>query len=156
MLTYLIQASLDIIERKDAKSIEAEWLEFLYDEVLVYYETDGRDFSGFHLDKNPFLTNLQAQLGFQLIDDMKNVQEGHENVFYFKNSKGAKIESWFFHLRNAIAHNRIFVNTDDGSIILQDAKSGNLSMYGEIVSFEKLKDIITGIKNNYKNEKQQV
>ncbi len=144
---------MGIIERKETKNIKAEWLEFLYNEVLVYYETDGRDFSGFHLDKNPFLTNLQIQIGFQLVDDMKNAQEGQENVFYFKNSKGAKIESWFFHLRNAIAHNRIFTKANEDSLILQDAKSGNLSMYAEIVSFEKLKEIISEIKKNYKNEK---
>lgn len=141
---------MEILERKETKSIKAEWLEFLYDEVLVYYETDGRDFSGFHLDKNPFLANLQKQLGFQLIDDMKNAQEGQENIFYFKNSKGAKIESWFFHLRNAIAHNRIFTKANEDTLILQDVKSGNLSMYAEIVSFEKLKEIITEIKKNYK------
>lgn len=144
---------MEILERKETKSIKAEWLEFLYDEVLVYYETDGRDFSGFHLGKNPFLANLQKQLGFQLIDDMKNAQEGQENVFYFKNSKGAKIESWFFHLRNAIAHNRIFTKANEDTLILQDAKSGILSMYAEVVSFEKLKEIVLDIKRSEKNEK---
>ena len=118
---------MEILERKETKSIKAEWLEFLYDEVLVYYETDGRDFSGFHLDKNPFLANLSIF-----------------GVF------GAKIESWFFHLRNAIAHNRIFTKANEDTLILQDVKSGNLSMYAEIVSFEKLKEIITEIKKNYK------
>ncbi len=141
---------MEIIERKETKSIKAEWLEFLYDEVLVYYETDGRDFSGFHLDKNPFLDNIQNQIGFKLISNMNNAQEGQENVFYFKNSKGSKIESWFFHLRNAIAHNRMFVDANNGHIILQDANSDNLSMYAEIVSYEKLKEIIVEIKRNYK------
>jgi len=141
---------MELFERKETKSIKAEWLEFLYDEVLVYYETDGRDFSGFHLDKNPFLDNLQNQLGFKLISNMNNVQEGQENVFYFKNTKGAKIESWFFHLRNAIAHNRIFVDANNGHIILQDANSDNLSMYAEIASFEKLKEIVLEIKKNEK------
>lgn len=145
---------MEIIERNGTKSIKAEWLEFLYDEVLVYYETDGRDFSGFHLDKNPFLDNLQNQLGFKLISSMDNAQEGQEDVFYFKNSKGSKIESWFFHMRNAIAHNRIFVDANKDTLILQDAKSGNLSMYAEIASFEKLKEIIVDIKRNEKNEKK--
>lgn len=141
---------MEIIKRNAAKNAMAGELEFLYDEIIVYYETDGRSYEGFHLDKNPFLKKLQVQLGFELIDDMKKAQEGQPNIFYFKKSKDTKIESWFFHLRNAIAHNRVFKVPQKGCIILEDVNSNQLSMYAEISSFAKLKEIITEIKNNYK------
>jgi hypothetical protein len=135
--------------RKHNRIIKDDWLTFLYEEVLLYCENDSVDFSGYNLNKNPFLTELQQKHQFSLIDKMKDVKKGQTDTFYFTNSKG-KIESFFSHLRNALAHNRIFVNPNDLSFIIEDKSGEKLTMYAEVSSFEKLKQIVTEIKKNYK------
>ena len=135
--------------RKHNRIIKDDWLTFLYEEVLLYCENDSVDFSGYNLNKNPFLTELQKKHHFSLIDKMKDVKKGQTDTFYFTNSKG-KIESFFSHLRNALAHNRIFVNPNDLSFIIEDKSGEKLTMYAEVSSFEKLKQIVIEIKKNYK------
>ena len=136
-------------KRKQNRVIKEAWLIFLYEEVLLYCENDSVDFSGYNLKKNPFLAELQKKHQFSLIDKMKDVRKGQTDTFYFTNSKG-KIESFFSHLRNALAHNRIFVNPNDLSFIIEDKSGNKLTMYAEISSFEKLKQIVTEIKKSYK------
>ena len=145
-------ANIEISKRTGERNIDSTRIDFLYEEVLLYYETDGRDFSGYNLNKNPFLTKLEDKLQFKLVDDMKKVQKGNPDFFYFKKSKDSKIESWSFHLRNAIAHNRIFKKKDSEALILEDVFNSDLSMYAEVSSFEKLKSIITEIKKSYKKD----
>lgn len=140
-------------KRIDKRVIEPEWLQYLYDEVLLYCENDDTDFSGYNLHTNRFLAKLQKELSFSLIDNTKNIEEGNKDVFYYSNSNGKiKIESWFIHLRNAIAHNRIFKLSDKDELILEDVNNNQITMYAEISSFDKLKQIITKIKENYKKD----
>lgn len=136
-------------KRKQNRAIKEDWLSFLYEEVLLYCENDSVDFRGYNLNKNPFLTELQKKCQFSLNGEMKDVKKGQTDTFYFTNTKG-KIESFFSHLRNALAHNRIFVNSIDLTFIIEDKSGNRLTMYAEVSSFEKLKLIVTEIKKNYK------
>lgn len=136
-------------KRISNRNLDLKWLEVLYDEVLIYCENDTVDFSGYNLTKNPFLTKLQTDMNFALIANMKEAKVGQLDTFYFSRS-GGKIESWFKHLRNALAHNRIFITSNDKRLILEDETKNHLSMYAEVSSFEKLKQIITSIKKNFK------
>ena len=129
--------------------IESECLSVLYDEVLLYCENDTTNFSGYNLKKNPFLDKLQKDMDFALVANMKEAKNGQLDTFYFSRS-GGKIESWFKHLRNALAHNRIFITSNGKGLIFEDEAKNHLSMYAEVSSFEKLKDIITAIKKNCK------
>lgn len=96
-----------LFKRTNKSVIGAEPLKFLYDEVVVYCENEITDYRGYNQNKNPFLNNLECTMGFSLVGDIKKVKNGDTDVFYFS-CNGGKIECWFHHLRNAIAHNRIF------------------------------------------------
>lgn len=80
---------------------------------------------------------------------MHEAKEGQLDTFYYTCNSG-KVISWFKHLRNAFAHNRIFKSSDNDVIIIEDKYNDKLSMYAEITSFEKLKRIIKEIKKHYK------
>ena len=136
--------------RNEQRVIDKDCLEFLYDEVLIYCENDTVSFSGYNQTKNPFLKRLESDLGFKLNSKMSEASEGQLDIFYFSCNTG-KIKSWFNHLRNAVAHNRIFKSSSDNDvIIIEDKYNDKLSMYAEISSFEKLKIIINEIKKHYK------
>lgn len=138
-------------KRTEKRVVKPDWLSFLYDEVLLYCENDDTDFSGYNLNTNRFLAKLEKELDFSLIGSTKEIEVGRKDVFYYSSSDG-KIESWFKHLRNAIAHNRIFKLSDNDELILEDVFSNKITMYAEISSFDKLKQIISKIKENYKKE----
>lgn len=135
-------------KRNNVRAVKDEWLVFLYDEVLLYCENDNVDFSGYNLTTNPFLKPLQNREGFTIVNKMKEARLGQIDTIFFS-PNGGKIKSFFTHLRNAIAHNRLFLNNDN-KLIVEDQYQGWLTMYAEISSFEKLKKIITEIKKNYK------
>lgn len=145
-MTY---TNMKVTKRSAKRVIEPEWLNVLYDEVLLYCENDATDFSGYNLKKNPFLDKLQKDMDFAFVANMKEAKDGQRDTFYFSRSSG-KIESWFKHLRNAIAHNRIFRFKDKEGLIIEDENNNQLTMYAEVSSFEKLKNIIQAIKKNYK------
>jgi len=139
--------------KRNPKSVlSSEEIEKLYNEVLLYYENDSTDFSGYNLKKNPFLKKLQEEKVFELKDNMKDSTDNTLDCFYYTNSQGTKIESWFFHLRNAFAHNRIFKVLNEDTIRLEDTDGKSLTMCATVSSFTKLIDIITDIKKNYQNE----
>lgn len=133
------------IRRNPQSVLLSSELRTLYDEVLLYYENDDTDFRCYNLNTNPFLSNLQEKKGFKLQSNMENVDDTI-NTFYFTNSKNQKIKSWFFHLRNAFAHNRIFRNEGENIMKIEDVDRGRLTMIATISSFEKLVEIITSIK----------
>lgn len=135
-------------KRNNVRGLKEEWLTFLYDEVLLYCENDKTDFSGYNLTKNPFLKKLQDKENFTICK-MDKAIVGQADTFYYTYSSG-KIQSFFTHLRNALAHNRIFIENVCDGIIIEDEYQGKLTMYAEITSFEKLKKIITEIKKHYK------
>lgn len=140
---------IKLIRRNNNRVIENEWLYFLYDEVLLYCETETDNFEGYNLNKNPFLNKLQDEIGFTLISKMNDAKVGQIDTFYYSKGYG-KIEGFFRHLRNAIAHNRIFLKEDKVGLIIEDANNNQLTMYAEVSSFNKLQDIIKGIKRNKK------
>ena len=129
--------------------IDKDCLVFLYDEVLLYCENDTVSFSGYNQNNNPFLKQLESDLGFKFNSKMSEASKGQLDIFYFSCHTG-KVKSWFKHLRNAVAHNRIFKSSDNDVIIIEDKYNDKLSMYAEITSFEKLKRIIKEIKKHYK------
>ena len=45
-------------KRNNVRVLKEEWLNFLYDEVLLYCENDKTNVSGYNLTKNPFLKTL--------------------------------------------------------------------------------------------------
>lgn len=140
---------MNLTKRIANRTLDSDWLDVLYDEVLLYCENDMVDFSVYNLTKNPFLNKLQTDMKFALVANMKKAKTGQLDTFYFSRS-GGKIESWFKHLRNTLAHNRIFKTSDGKGLIFEDEYKNHLTMYAEVSSFEKLKDIITAIKKNRK------
>lgn len=126
-------------------------IETLYNEVLLYYENDDIDFSGYNLNRNPFLNQLEEEKGFELQNSMENAETNTLDTFYYTDSFG-KIKSLFFHLRNAFAHNRIFRRTGERTIKIEDTDGRRQTMSATISSFEKLIEIIQEIKKNYNNE----
>lgn len=136
-------------KRKKTRTIREDCLTYLYDEVLMYCENDDFVFRGYNLNKNPFLKKLEDGEHFTFKCKMKEARIGQTDVFYFSRS-GGKIKSFFIHLRNALAHNRIKMKADGIGITVEDEYNGQLTMYAEISSFVKLKTIITEIKKNYK------
>ena len=122
-------------------------IETLYKEVLLYFENDSTDFKGYNLNHNPFLKKLQEELDFELITDMGKAGDSALDKFYFTDCKKKKIKSFFFHLRNAFAHNRIF-KEKDGEIKLQDINGNELTFCATVLSFEKLNNIIKRIKEH--------
>lgn len=144
---------MELIKRNKDRVLEPDMIEILYEEVLLYYENDDVNFDEFNLNKNPFLEKLQSKLGFIFIPDMKKAKAGNVDTFYFSN-KSKRIKDWFYHLRNAFAHNRIFISSDGEMLIIQDQYQGKLTMYAEVSSFEKFVNIIRTIKSNKNNKRQ--
>lgn len=148
-------------KRNTKRKLEKDKLIELYDEILVFCENEDTDFSVYDLSKNAFLSEIETKVGFKLEDDITLLDTTKIDTFYFTRSKNVKIKSWFYHLRNAIAHNRMFKEGDCDTIVLEDAvpiseeriqngEKPELSMYAKVSSFEKLKQIIICIKNkNY-------
>ena len=145
-------------KRNTKRVLEQDKLIELYDELLVFCENEETDFGEYDLSKNNFLSEIETKLGFKLEDDITQIDKKAIDTFYFTLSKKVKIKSWFFHLRNTIAHNRIFTVDNENTLILEDSqpiseeriRNGEipeLSMYAKVSSFEKLKQIIICIKN---------
>ena len=140
---------MEITRRTPQSILSSKEMETLYKEVLLYYENDEIDFRGYNLNQNPFLRRLQNEKGFELHSNMRGVEDNVHDTFYYTDSKRAKIASWFFHLRNAFAHNRIFRTPGEDIIRLEDTDGNRLTMWAKVSSFEKLLEIITEIKKNY-------
>ena len=140
---------VEIHKRRGDRVIDDGWLKFFYEEILLYCQNDETDFEGYNLNKNPFIKKLESELGFELIDKMDAVVTGKPFSFYYSSSEG-KIKSLFYHLRNAFSHNRIFYLKNEEGYVLEDVSKGKLSMYVEINSLEKFRNIIINIKKNYK------
>ena len=51
---------MKLSKRKQNRVLKEDWLSFLYEEILLYCENDSVDFSGYNLNKNPFLTELHS------------------------------------------------------------------------------------------------
>jgi hypothetical protein len=132
-------------KRTNKRSADEDYIKLLYDEILIYCENEDIDFSGYNQNTNPFLAELQNTIGFSIINDMKDAQTGKVDTFYYTAS-GGKVKSLFKHFRNALAHNRLFAKQGDKGIIIEDVYKGHLSMYAEVSSCEKLKNIISSIK----------
>ena len=60
---------MKLSKRTQNRVLKEDWLSFLYEEVLLYCENDSVDFSGYNLNKNPFLAELQKKHQFSLIKD---------------------------------------------------------------------------------------
>lgn len=149
---------MKVSKRSCSRVVESEWLDYLYDEVIIYYENDDVDFSVYYQNKNPFLQSLQQKIGFKLKDKLDDIGDDELNTFYFTDTENSKVKSFFSHLRNSISHNRIFKSQNSDELRLEDAsplskkklKDGEIpemSMYARIESFEKLKQIIKGVKS---------
>ena len=50
---------MTVTKRIVNRIVEPDLLDFLYDEVLSFCENDKIDFSGYNLNKNPFLNSLR-------------------------------------------------------------------------------------------------
>ena len=147
------------IRTVDIAEFDPKELEFFYYDILRFYESDVDNIAAYSLrNRNQYnaYLRLKADLDFDLVDNINEIDVNALQKFYYTDSKRNKIRSCFFHLRNAFAHNRIYKQRD-GSIILEDAEiiseerlmngeRPHLTMYAKTESFNKLKEIINGVK----------
>ncbi len=121
----------------------------LYCELVLYCENDESKGICYDMRRKPFC-DIKRKYGLSFEYDLKMLKntEIKTNVFYF-NSR-IDVVKWFSHLRNAFAHNRIFIDKKN-CIIIQDVikRKGipKLTMHAKIDSMLTLQNMIKDIKS---------
>lgn len=148
-------------ERTSEKVLKPSEIADFYNEVLLHCEQD--TFLAIPYDKrHKEYKKAKKDLEFDIKKTLKNLDQENKaktNVFYFNSD--TNLRQLFSHVRNAFAHNRIFIC--NGEIVLEDVekvspknqkkgKKPNLTMYARFSSYSRLMEIIKAIKNCKNNQ----
>lgn len=135
-----------------------EEIKFFYEEILLYFECDRKSFGTVESLKQAS-KNIEdnSKFKFEYKDYENMIESPVENVFYFsaesKKENAARenteiVKNWFFHLRNAFAHN--YIIKKDSSYILKDfqkkGQNWKQTLYVEITSFDSFKSLVNEVK----------
>ena len=139
------------LTRKKQCVFNDEQIGRMYRELLIPIEIDNLDLKGYKIDGQPFKAK-KAEVGFDIDfhGDIKTGKDAVIDTFYCMQYKYfSSVPSLLIHLRNAFAHNRIFLDKELNSIILEDfdLRNNELKMHVRVSSVERLLEIVSAIKS---------
>ena len=154
-------------KRNKSSILKDEQLKFLYEEILLYYESDRRSYgSASILDKKAKSDKRFKQFSFVYKDYESAMTNPQDDTFYFcaetkrKNQNGKKearkvtyndvIRNWFGHIRNAFAHNNIVLDGD--SFVLRDYQEKRQTLYVTLTSFNLFEKLVAFVKEKINEE----
>ncbi|GEM_PF-1635935 len=123
----------------------------MYRELLIPIENDKLDLKGYKIDGQPFKTK-KTEVGFDIDfhGDIKTGKDAAIDTFYCIKYKGfSSVPSLLIRLRNAFAHNRVFLDKELSCIVLEDVdfKNNELAMHVRLSSIDRLLEIVSAIKS---------
>ena len=139
------------LTRKKQCVFNGEQIGRMYRELLIPIENDNPDLKGYKIDGQPFKAK-KTEVGFD-IDLHGNIKTGKDAVidtFYCMQYKNfSSVPSLLIRLRNAFAHNRIFLDEELSCIVLEDVDLYNneLKMHVRLSSVDRLLEIVSAIKS---------
>ncbi len=155
---------IQIKERKSINQLDDLLLKTLYEDVLLLCETEGNLISNKtkapqwvefeKSNKVKFVHNHKKEKGMFktskegiLTINSKYAQQNISDTIIFTNKKNHVFSSLFSHIRNAFAHNQIFIENE--YIIMYDRLNQNSSSFTMIthIKIETLKELIKTIKS---------
>lgn len=139
------------LTRKKQCAFNDEQIGRMYKELLVPIESDNVNLKGYKIDGQPFNAK-KAELGFDIDfrGDIKTGKDAAIDTFYCIKYKGfSSVPSLLIRLRNAFAHNRVFLDKELSCIVLEDVdfKKNELAMHVRLSSVDRLLEIVSAIKS---------
>jgi len=132
-----------------------EQLKFLYEEILLYCESDRKAFGTAEI-LNRKVKKQEGLQKFRFVykNYASRMKTPEIDTFYFhaETSKKKKkeymdvVRNWFFHIRNAFAHN--YITIDNGLFVMKDFQKDSFkqTFYVKLSSFELFIQLVHTVK----------